>query len=389
MKEIFLGFAFDEQKAAELLKYSRVGLQTAANQYQMGFISGLAREITVLSVLPVGAFPRGNSRICFGESRGASAFGEIRYLPFVNLLGLKDATQARSVYRALRELLDKSGECIIYVYSLYLPFLSALRRLKREFRGVKICLIVPDLPGKYGILRSALSLGGIRDRVEAKRKMKLASVADSFVLLTETMAEVLPKRPYAVIEGFLPQQEFDYSNKREPKTILYTGSLNAAFGVDKLLDAFAKITDPDFRLWICGAGGIQSTVEECAKKDSRISYFGFLPKKEIAELQTRCDILINPRSADGEYTRYSFPSKTMEYLLSGSKVLMYRLPGVPEEYFKYIYTISGSSADDMAAAITAAAKDEGFDTRRGEQIEWIKREKNNVAQMKKLTELIK
>ena len=277
---------------------------------------------------------------------------------------------------------------MIYIYSLYIPFMRAIKKIKKSNPNIKCCVVVTDLPGKYGFLAKSHSLQAFKDRTEAKRKIRLASVADSYVLLTETMAEVLPSRPYTVIEGFLPQQEFDYSNEREPKTILYTGSLNAAFGVDKLLEAFSSINDPDYRFWICGAGGIQPSVEEYAKKDKRITYFGFLPKDKIAELQTRCDVLINPRSADGEYTKYSFPSKTMEYLLSGSKVLMYRLPGVPDEYFKYIYTINGETIEDMATAILSAVADTTFDARRTEQIEWIKTEKNNRAQMKKLTELL-
>lgn len=388
MREIFLGFVFDSKKAEKMLKDSRTGLQMAVNQYQIGFIGGLDHKIDAISVLPVGTFPRANRRLVFKRDFSDDYFGRIEYQPFLNLHFLKDATQTASVRCALNKIVADGVQTTIYVYSLYMPFLLALKSLKRRHKNLHVCIIVPDLPGKYGIVRPAHTLGGIRDRMEAKRKLKLASVADSYVLLTETMADVLPKRPYTVIEGFLPEQQFDYSNKREAKTVLYTGSLNAAYGIDKLLDAFAQIADPDSRLWICGAGGIQSTIEEYAKKDKRITYFGFLPKDKVAELQTRCDILINPRSPHGEYTKYSFPSKTMEYLLSGSKVLMYRLPGMPEEYFKYIYTINGDSASDIASAILAASADTTFDARRTEQIEWIKTEKDNRTQTKKLTELL-
>lgn len=55
------------------------------------------------------------------------------------------------------------------------------------------------------------------------------------------MKEVFPKRPYAVIEGFLPNSNFPQNVKRQPKTILYTGSLNTALGVDRLLEAFEKL----------------------------------------------------------------------------------------------------------------------------------------------------
>ena len=45
---------------------------------------------------------------------------------------------------------------------------------------------------------------------------------------------------------------------------------------------------------------------------------------------------MNPRSADAEYTKYSFPSKTIEYLATGVPVVMNRLPGIPEEYEYFV-----------------------------------------------------
>ena len=39
MREIFLGLVFDSNKAEKMLKDSRIGLQMAVNQYQIGFIT--------------------------------------------------------------------------------------------------------------------------------------------------------------------------------------------------------------------------------------------------------------------------------------------------------------------------------------------------------------
>ena len=110
-----------------------------------------------------------------------------------------------------------------------------------------------------------------------------------------------------------------------------------------------------------------------------------MPKSEIADLQTRCDVLINPRPADGEYTKYSFPSKTMEYLLSGSKVVMHRLDGIGEEYYRFIRIIEEHTPDSIAKAITEACDDVDFyDSRFMEQVEWIKNNKDCCTQVEKL-----
>ena len=134
---------------------------------------------------------------------------------------------------------------------------------------------------------------------------------------------------------------------------------------------------------------MESAVKEAAQKDGRIQYKGFLPKGEIAALQTQCDVLINPRTDEGEYTKYSFPSKTMEYLLSGSKVVMYRLSGIGEEYYRYIRTIDAPGPEAMARALIDAWADSDFyENRTQAQIRWIRDNKNARQQVQNLLQLL-
>lgn len=388
MKEIFLGFIFDEKKAKTLLKENKFGLQVAANQYQNGFLKGLSKKIQIISVLPTGTYPKTSNKLRYFEDTGELDAGEVKYVSFVNFYLIKEYSQERQLLKELKNRISPDQETIIYVYSLYVPFLKVLKKLKKKFENLHICLIIPDLPGKYGIMRKISSLGGIRDRMETQKKLKMAEIADSYIFLTEKMKEIFPERPYTVIEGFLPNCKFPQNVKRQPKSILYTGSLNASLGIDKLLQAFEKIDDNEYELWICGAGGIQSVVEEFAKNDKRIKYMGFLPKREISLLQVKCDVLVNPRSNNEEYTKYSFPSKTMEYLLSGSKVVMYALPGIPQEYFEFIKVIDGNSTEDLKNALVAACEDvEFYKNQSQQQIQWISKEKScekQVGQLKNL-----
>ena len=110
-----------------------------------------------------------------------------------------------------------------------------------------------------------------------------------------------------------------------------------------------------------------------------------MPKSEISDLQTRCDVLINPRPAEGEYTKYSFPSKTMEYLLSGSKVVMHRLDGIGDEYYKYIRVIEEHTPEAMAKAIMSSCEDMTFYPEVCmKQVEWIRDNKSSSKQVAKL-----
>ena len=389
MNDIFLGFIFDDKKSETLLKENKFGLQTAANQYQNGFLKGLQKKLQIISVLPTGTYPNTSNKLRYFEDIGELSTGKIKYIPFVNIYFIKEYSQKIQLLKELKKRIVPGEETVIYVYSLYMPFLKVLQKIKRKFPKVHICLIIPDLPGKYGIMRKVTSLGGIRDRVEAQKKMSMAEVADSYIFLTEEMKNVFPKRPYTVIEGFLPNGGFPKDVKRQAKSILYTGSLNAALGVDRLLEAFERIDDDEYELWICGAGGIQPVVEEYAKKDRRIKYMGFLSKSDVSLLQVKCDVLVNPRSNKDEFTKYSFPSKTMEYLLSGSKVVMHALPGIPHEYFEFINVIEGDSVEGLKNALVAACEDmEFYNGRSQQQIQWILREKTAEKQVGKLKGMI-
>ena len=69
----------------------------------------------------------------------------------------------------------------------------------------------------------------------------------------------------------------------------------------------------------------------------KVKFKGLLPQKEIFEVMKQAKLLINPRPSTLELAKYSCPSKTFEYMASGTPVLMTRLPGLPEEYYPYLF----------------------------------------------------
>ena len=96
--------------------------------------------------------------------------------------------------------------------------------------------------------------------------------------------------------------------------------------------------------------------------------------------------MVNPRKNQEEYTKYSFPSKIMEYLTSGTPVVAYKLDGIPTEYKDYIHYVEGDTCEDLAYAITsicelgAEAREEiGAKARK-----FVLDEKNAVSQTKKI-----
>ena len=99
------------------------------------------------------------------------------------------------------------------------------------------------------------------------------------------------------------------------------GGLTKKYGVIELLNAFERLQDENCRLVICGSGDAENDIIEASNRDRRIIFKGLLPRKEVLSLQKSSTILVNQRSNNEEYTKYSFPSKIMEYLSSGTPVV--------------------------------------------------------------------
>ena len=107
---------------------------------------------------------------------------------------------------------------------------------------------------------------------------------------------------------------------------------------------------------------------------------------QVVEEEQKATLLINPRPTDEEYVKYSFPSKTMEYMASGTPVLTTDLPGMPREYLPYVNLIREETPQGIAKALKEvlsrpeeALRQQGLEARC-----FVLEERNNVVQAKKI-----
>ncbi len=384
---LFLGCLFDRESEAEYLSKSKCGLSNAANTFQWNLIEGIKENkepVTIVNALPVGVYPK-QYRDLILPNRTWEHKKETNYeIGSINFPFVKQYQRYRAVKKKILELQDKE----IIIYSAYEPFLRAVYCLDPSY---KVTAIITDLPEFYDLGKSSF-LHQFMRKQNNKKIARYMKRVDSFVLLTEAMKGPLQveKRPYTVIEGICNAKPCEVTETTEEKTILYTGTLHRKFGICTLLEAFSMIDDPDCKLWICGGGDSRQAVAEAAEKDKRITFFGYVTKAEVEKLQQRAALLINPRNNDGEYTKYSFPSKTMEYMLSGKPVVMYKLDGIPDEYDPYLFYVDGTGPEAMRNAIVSF-----FDLPEKTREEFgraaadfVLREKNKVVQAEKVLNLM-
>ena len=220
---------------------------------------------------------------------------------------------------------------------------------------------------------------------------------DYYLILTEQMNELVnPKnKPYLVIEGMVDVKmnkipnKFD--DKYEEKVIIYAGALYEKYGVKSLIEAFIELKDKDARLWLFGDGDLVKEINTYQEKDSRIKYYGVVPNERVVKEQLKATLLVNPRPSIEEFTKYSFPSKNMEYMVSGTPVLTTPLQGMPQEYDDYVYLFEDETVDGMIKTLTAIlSKDKTELHDKGIRAkDFVLIEKNNVVQARKIINMIK
>ena len=147
---------------------------------------------------------------------------------------------------------------------------------------------------------------------------------------------------------------------------------------------------PNARLEIYGPGDYVEELEAIAREDSRVFYGGMLLNTQIVEKEQEATLLVNPRPTNEEYVKYSFPSKTMECMASGTPLLTTKLPGMPKEYAPYVYFITEETESGMQAAMEAvfAQTAEALHQKGAQAKDFVMREKNNIHQAKKLMDFL-
>lgn len=112
---------------------------------------------------------------------------------------------------------------------------------------------------------------------------------------------------------------------------------------------------------------------------------------EVRSLQKKVTVLVNPRHSTEDFTKYSFPSKTLEYMASGTPVLMSPLPSMPEEYKQHLYLFDDESVEGMKQMIEKVCSlsiSELFNKGKAAQA-FVISHKNSLVQVQHILKLIK
>lgn len=384
---ILLGSVYPEELRLELLS-SKSDLSNAAHVFQSSLISGLQEISSVTLISSPKIWLKRNERCSIGGYTfkiGESPNNHI-YIGFKKYFN--KLHELRCVNKELRLLLHNTPSSHVLIYSLYSPFLLASLFCPKH----KTTVVVPDLP-EYMSGNTSLVYKSLKKLDRLIINLCLKHV-DSFVLFSQHMKDKLPiqERPQLLIEGIYK----DYSSgnthieKETNNTLLYTGGICQRYGVFDLINAFTQIKDANYTLWLCGDCDDLELLNSYLKTDYRIKYFGCIDMQEVRILQRRATLLINPRRSTEEFAKYSFPSKTLEYMASGTPTLMCKLPATPEDYIQHLYFFEDESIEGYKSKILEiCSKNKKELYEKGMQAScFVRKNKNEISQAKRLVNFL-
>ena len=358
---LFLGRLFPREKEKEIKSKMKTGLQDAANVLQWNIIDGFEEtnsgRMKIINYLPIDAYPKGyDDKFIegFSFSHTDKYDAEDINAHCCNILGIKRFVNIfyfkKHIKNWARQKSDKKK--VVFSYTANSMFLRLAKIAKRINPDIVGACLIADIP-EYSTTTPPKGVKKLYHDYEVKKCTELYGVVDKYILLTEQMSDRLGlTAPHIVMEGIASTQKTclndDIAEKyKNEKYILYSGLLNVRFGIGTLLDAFEKIGDKDIKLILCGTGDGEELINEKMKTDSRIVFLGRIDRASVLALQKNATILVNPRQNNEEFTKYSFPSKNMEYLSSGVPVIAYKLDGIPDEYDDYIIYPEDDSSEGL------------------------------------------
>ena len=374
MKYIYISCYLPIQYLEKILDKKQINL--AAQKYHRLMIEGLLDnriEFVSVSLLPINR--KNTDRLYVPKQK----FDNYICPSVLNIPILKQRWSFISITKILIGL-GKREKIGIIVDGLNITgALCAL--LISKIRSWKSLCIITDMPGF--LANNSLSL--IRIIIQ-----KIIKKFNYYVFLTKYMNDIINTndKNYIVLEGQVEKsvRKQIIHQKERKKVIMYSGSLHKIYGIENLVKGYLMASLDEYELHIYGDGDYKTELEKIVQKYPSIRFFGVVDNENIVRIQKEVTLLVNPRPISDKFTRYSFPSKNMEYMNSGTAMITTKLPGIPEEYNDFIFYFPDDTVEGIKKGLEMVLNlPESFLLERGKQaFEFVQNKKNKDVQALKM-----
>lgn len=334
-KVLFIG-NYTDNKTYELITQKGIrDLSQAARLFQQRLINSLSKqtdEFRAISVLPT-------DNMTMLPEHFMDESTKVDVVPVTNgsMLSL-----AQAMHRIHNLVLNECGkDTRVLMYAVNPIAVIPLLHLKKKF-DLTLITICPELPQFRRYRKS------VKNDVKRKVFNFFNQKFDKYIVFAEAMREYLPEgKPCMVLEGFAPET-VQKPQVREKNIAMYAGGLAEDNGIRMMIEAAHKSELID-ELWICGVGDCLEYVKNAT--DNKVKYLGRLTNSEVLNYEKQAKILLNVRNPQNDLTKFSFPSKVLEYMTAGGIVISSELRGIPKEYNEHIELLKDYTADGLALAM--------------------------------------
>lgn len=356
-KIIFVGSVLPED---DLKTYK--GPSVAGNKMQLGFIDALSKRsdvsLDVLTQRPISFFP--SEKKLWIPRQKTTLFDRINmhHIPFINLPIIKNMMMMHQTLKALRRWLKvhEHDECIIVTFNAMYQISEPIYRLRNRKNVKSVCILAdPPLAHK----RRSRILSWFKNIEYAPFHRNIQYYHGIVALNSKIVSDFAPKVPHIIIEGGLNPDgipPIEYPKDHHIIHFVYSGALTEYSGVRTLIQAIDFLHSSKIHVDIYGDGPLKEEVIQASKTFPQLNYGGVLANKDMMSVQAAAHFLINPRIINDPMTTYTFPSKLVEYLASGTPTITTRINGLSERMLTMLYTFESDQPEAIAHGIISLTK---------------------------------
>lgn len=341
----------------KLLKlYYKNNVSVSNQEYENKLIYGFEKnhfDYIFLSAPSIGFFPFNSKKAFAKDFSSSSNFISLKYclVYFLNHIS-KTIAIKKAIKKILKEV-NKEREIHIIACECHSPYLQGIRFAKRKHENTFSTLLVPDLPKNMGKTKNFI-------RKMAKRidliviKCLIKKYVDSFVAFTKDIdAEINTLgKPSFISEGLVfPNDCTDCHHADSKIRCNYTGKLDEQNGVELIAETAKLLCNENIVFDIYGTGPLLNHLIDESEKTNNLVVHGYIDYRNAQHELSKSSILLSPRFSDREYTKFSFPSKILDYLSSKKPIVTFDLPCYTQDMRKVFYFPNGVEAEHLASKI--------------------------------------
>jgi glycosyltransferase involved in cell wall biosynthesis len=281
---------------------------------------------------------------------------DIMVIGFLNIIILKHLSKIFQLFKnhSIFQMVFRSD--LLVVHGSHTPYLFYANIMKMF--GKKILLVLTDEHG-YVVISDGL-LGVILRKIDYFIMKCLIVQFDAYICLSHQFVVKFKLKNVLLIPGIVPNDIHKMTGGGHQKDfnvnfhIVYAGNINSINGIELLLLAIKRIKSTSLTVSFFGKGDMVDNVLNYELSDPRVTYRGVVERNMLLSELLNANLLINPRPAKSIVNEYSFPSKLIEFLSTGTPVLTAKADNIPVEIESCFLYFEEDSDKMLAFAIEKA-----------------------------------